>query len=1049
MLKHPPEAEHTLIPVFNMIVSLRKPLANLNLSPLSLLSLLPWLALLAWLASVAWFLTDDAFISFRYTRNLLEGHGLVFNPGERVEGYTNFLWILELAALWAIFDIRPEFAAPWLSVVYTAATITAVLWWTARLPSLQSRSLIAWMTLGLLCTSATFAVWTSGGGLETRQFTFFIVAAVVCLSLYQHNRTGLIAASLCLAAAELTRPEGLLLAACCFAWFALQRLAKDRSVNAKLVKDTACLVAPFALIVAAHFLFRYAYYGEWLPNTYYAKHVRPWYESGFRYLVAAAIETGLYLLLPLAFFALRSRWQSHRDGIYALSLLCVFAHMAYLLPIGGDHFEYRPLDFYWPLLALPAANAIALLGAKAATGLRSLPRVPGWAAGRQTYTIVLFLPILFYANAVQGALLFEGATIHGRTTFLYVKLDQKNAGWLLAAPGMPPLVAISNDLRRQSTQQNVASPLPEHRGFQIEQEQRYKPYEKMERGFIPDDALALDGGLGKFYYIPDLKVVDFHGLTDANVAHTPVTNPNQHRIMAHDRGPTPEYIKQRGVNFKIYPVASSAADALDVADFAVKFGPDLWMPFNAVNAQWATDRFAEHDLKAKNTFSTSKPENNLFLVGQHSFVGEQFLAHFNNGFDGWLLSGQAFSNFNQHANYLDQQLLWNRADNGFLTSYHHNIGNQATGDATSPTFTATINHYLTFLIAGGNINGVGLRLLADGEVTAVWRASSSDRFNLIVHPLGYVAGKTLQLQLFDYELGDNGHIMLDHLLLATCLLCPTEPPALALSLEHLPPLDNALFLVPGFLNHRSVEYHLRSHGISPVHVFPMNAPNLAHRLESALAAMPDLSNVRIVEWNSDSPWIDNDAQPLNLLLTKYGRFLNSHDYQHFAVYNYTDISFERPWSSYVQPGPLNIKYDAGITLQGLALGHDAEQLPLGQRLNLKQKRALWAVLQWQTQPDLDIDFVTSLRLYNADDQLAFQQDAVLWNPNHRPTSHWPAGNTVNTTAILLLPPELPPGDYDLRLVVYDFNSQVPTVQIDVWQPETTLARLRLSKHNDK
>ncbi|MCY3959730.1 MAG: hypothetical protein OXG65_15775, partial [Chloroflexi bacterium] len=58
--------------------------------------LLPWLALLGWLASVTWFISDDAFISFRYVRNLLEGHGLVFNPGEYVEGYTNFLWVLEL-----------------------------------------------------------------------------------------------------------------------------------------------------------------------------------------------------------------------------------------------------------------------------------------------------------------------------------------------------------------------------------------------------------------------------------------------------------------------------------------------------------------------------------------------------------------------------------------------------------------------------------------------------------------------------------------------------------------------------------------------------------------------------------------------------------------------------------------------------------------------------------------------------------------------------------------------------------------------------------------
>ena len=84
-----------------MTKSLTRPLALLNLSPRAILSLLPWLLLLAWLASVAWFLTDDAFISFRYTRNLIEGHGLVFNPGERVEGYTNFLWILELAALWS------------------------------------------------------------------------------------------------------------------------------------------------------------------------------------------------------------------------------------------------------------------------------------------------------------------------------------------------------------------------------------------------------------------------------------------------------------------------------------------------------------------------------------------------------------------------------------------------------------------------------------------------------------------------------------------------------------------------------------------------------------------------------------------------------------------------------------------------------------------------------------------------------------------------------------------------------------------------------------
>ena len=590
-----------------MTKALRSAKDLITLSPVSLLSFLPWLALLGWLSSVAWFLTDDAFISFRYTRNLLEGHGLVFNPGEYVEGYTNFLWILELAAIWGVFGLRPEHAAPWLSVAYTIGTVAAMLWWVVRSPSLRNRGLVGWMALGLLCSSATFAVWTSGGGLETRQFTFFIVAAVVCLSLYANSRAGLLTASFCLAAAELTRPEGLLLAACCFAWFAVQRLVTEGRVNARLLRQLVYLVAPFLILVAAHFLFRYSYYGEWLPNTYYAKHVRPWYESGFRYLTAAALETGLYLLLPLALLARRSRWQMHRDGSFALPLLCVAAHMAYLLPIGGDHFEFRPLDFYWPLLAVPAADGIALLGSGISTGLQKLPRVPRWATAGRPYTIALFLPVLFYANAIQGVLLFEGTAIREQDRKSHAELDQENAGWMMAAPGMPALVAISNEMRRLSASHSVGVRFGQHRHFANWHTQTWEPYEKMERSFIPDDALMTHTGLGKFYFLPSLKIIDGDGLTDATVARTPVTSSNRERIMAHDRNPTPEYLKQRGVNLKVFRPASSPERALNVADYAVNFGPDLWMPFNTVSAQWATARFAEHAPESQENLLDQRP----------------------------------------------------------------------------------------------------------------------------------------------------------------------------------------------------------------------------------------------------------------------------------------------------------------------------------------------------------------------------------------------------------------------------------------------------------
>jgi hypothetical protein len=60
-------------------------------------------ALFVWLTLLCYpFIIDDAFISFRYSENLVRGHGLVFNPGERVEGYTNFLWVMVMAGVYAL-----------------------------------------------------------------------------------------------------------------------------------------------------------------------------------------------------------------------------------------------------------------------------------------------------------------------------------------------------------------------------------------------------------------------------------------------------------------------------------------------------------------------------------------------------------------------------------------------------------------------------------------------------------------------------------------------------------------------------------------------------------------------------------------------------------------------------------------------------------------------------------------------------------------------------------------------------------------------------------
>ena len=159
------------------------------------------------------------------------------------------------------------------------------------------------------------------------------------------------------------------------------------------------------------------------------------------------------------------------------------------------------------------------------------------------------------------------------------------------------------------------------------------------------------------------------------------------------------------------------------------------------------------------------PADSIVIQG-HLYLGEQALARFEGGFDGWLLEGEAVTNHGQHERYGGQQLISGNEGRGFLTSYHPDKGDRTTGRALSPMFTAESGQYLAFLIAGGTGGGVGLRLLADGDEAAVWRGENTERFKRVIYPLGEVAGQRLQLELFDDETGGWGHIMLDHVVLA-------------------------------------------------------------------------------------------------------------------------------------------------------------------------------------------------------------------------------------------------------------------------------------------
>ena len=130
------------------------------------------------------FTVDDAYISYRYAENFAKGDGLVFNKGEYVEGYTNFLWVILLGTLKKIgVDVRLS------SLILGGFSSFITLWMTYLLSAIISGKhgasykqeyfshILKAAAILYVATSPAFGIW-SVAGLETPLFTCLFVSAV-------------------------------------------------------------------------------------------------------------------------------------------------------------------------------------------------------------------------------------------------------------------------------------------------------------------------------------------------------------------------------------------------------------------------------------------------------------------------------------------------------------------------------------------------------------------------------------------------------------------------------------------------------------------------------------------------------------------------------------------------------------------------------------------------------------------------------------------------------------------------------------------------------
>ena len=524
--------------------------------------------LATWHAIVYYWLSDDAFISFRYVANFVNGHGLVFNIGEYVEGYTNFLWVLELSVFLGLLGIPPEVGATVLSAAFTVATYALVIAMACSTPFRSKRWAIAWTTVFLLAINRTFAVWATGG-LETRQFTFFLVFAVFLAATGKQSARRLTAASFMFALAALTRPEAMLFGGLAIVWYGATQF------RARTLKFSHLLAIslPFTTIVIAHFLWRYSYYGEWLPNTYYAKHVRPWPRGGFHFYRSAILETGLYLMIPLALLGTLARFFQKDVRLHTLALIILGAHVASTFRFGGDCFEYRFLDFYWPFLTLMAVEGAVAI----AFFLGRQNRAAIWSV----FTICI-ITMTIYCNVLQFERMYytrKSTTAGDSWAKSFHTFKHEN---IKAAAYLPLINTILPWLDSSYTYcvaHFIALPHQFLKLTWLELTDPCRPYADIDlKDYLPDGALTRLKALGKGYYYGSLPAIDMYGLADHTVARMPVTAPNEERVMGHDRKAPQSYLNDRGVNVYVGAPAASWDSALSTHDYAIRASDTLWIP---------------------------------------------------------------------------------------------------------------------------------------------------------------------------------------------------------------------------------------------------------------------------------------------------------------------------------------------------------------------------------------------------------------------------------------------------------------------------------------
>jgi arabinofuranosyltransferase len=428
-------------------------------------------------------LVDDAFISFRYARNLAEGHGLVWNVGERVEGYTNFLWTLLLAALVRLTGAE----APGIALVLGPLCYVADIAVVYKLGRALSRDARVYLPLAAILLAVNYlATEYATTGMETTAANLLVHLGLYFLVTREDTR-GAGLAGLFLILATLTRPDhalfyvlggGVLLA---------------RAVATRTARPLFAFAAPFAGYLG-YLAWKLAYYGAVLPNTFHAKSAASAYAAqGVVY--AATFYLGVHGWALALLFGLGLARPARTEAMQRFRLFAGGAFVlwnAYVPWVGGDFMFGR---FLLPLLPLLLLGAESLVLSAASTG-RS-------------------------ATAVAAALGLLLATARGASPIPpgTIRWGIADEGTVYAVTSLRPIEVHHPNFRAGKFFGRVLT----------------------DRGIAPVIATS---GIGMVGYYSRLPVIDLLGLTDATVARRTLAARGR---PGHEKRADDDYLARRAV----------------------------------------------------------------------------------------------------------------------------------------------------------------------------------------------------------------------------------------------------------------------------------------------------------------------------------------------------------------------------------------------------------------------------------------------------------------------------------------------------------------------